>query len=258
MTAASEAPVEENRFFLPEDLTLLNPHNIPEHIAIIMDGNRRWAKQRNLPPMMGHWEGAEILTDVVNAASDLGVKTLTVYAFSTENWTRPNNEVEALMNIFECYLIQKRSQMIQDGVRLQAIGDLDRLPPRVYDAYLLTKQATEHCTKINLVLAMNYGGRDELRRTISKILERHDQKKISPGELTEEFIGNYLDTVPFKDPDLLIRTSGECRVSNFLLWQISYTEIYTTEVLWPDFSPKQLLEAIMAYQRRSRRKGGSL
>lgn len=252
-----EITLDEKDFFTPADLSLLNPQNIPQHIAIIMDGNRRWAKQRGLPPMMGHWEGAEVLTDIVNAASDLGVKTLTVYAFSTENWTRPQTEVEAVMNILELYLIQKREQMVQDGVRLHAIGDLSRLPDRVKQAYLTTKKATEHCDKINLVLAMNYGGRDEIRRAISKIVEDFDQQKISSSDITEELIAGYLDTAPFQDPDLLIRTSGEFRISNFLLWQISYAEIYTTEVLWPDFSPKKLFEAILAFQQRTRRKGGS-
>src|SRR3989344_1365293 len=257
MTASSESKLEEKKFFTSEELSLLDPQKIPQHVAIIMDGNRRWAKQQGLPPMMGHWEGAEVLPGVVNAASDLGVKTLTVYAFSTENWTRPGSEVEALMNIFELYLSKKRNLMVRDGVKLQAIGDLVRLPERVREAYYLTKQATQKCDKINLVLAMNYGGRDEIRRVIAKILEEHDRKKITSSELTEELIASYLDTAPFGDPDLLIRTSGEFRVSNFLLWQLSYAEIYSTEVLWPDFSPKQLFEAILAFQRRTRRKGGS-
>lgn len=257
MTASSEIKIDEKKFFTPEELSLLDPQKIPQHIAIIMDGNRRWAKQQALPPMMGHWEGAEVLTDVVNAASDLGVKTLTVYAFSTENWTRPGSEVEALMNIFELYLNRKRDLMVRDGIKLQAIGDLVRLPERVREAYVLTKKATEKCDKINLVLAINYGGRDEIRRMVAKILDQHDRQKISSLELTEEFIARHLDTAPFGDPDLLIRTSGEFRVSNFLLWQISYAEIYSTEVLWPDFSPKQLFEAILAFQRRARRKGGS-
>jgi undecaprenyl diphosphate synthase len=235
-----------------EELSRIDPLRVPNHIAIIMDGNRRWAKQKGLPPMMGHWEGAETLTDVIKGATELGIKTLTVYAFSTENWGRPQNEVEDLMNIFELYLMRKKEHMLRDGVRLDAIGDLSRMPERVLNAFNQTKKATEHCDRINLVLALNYGGRDEIRRAVVKILE----EKISPDQITEECIGKYLDTNRFGDPDLLIRTSGEMRVSNFLLWQISYAEIFSTEVLWPDFSQKELLEAVCAFQKRSRRVGG--
>lgn len=234
-----------------EELMLLDPLLVPKHIAIIMDGNRRWAKLRGLPPMMGHWEGAEALTEVIRSASDLGVKTLTVYAFSTENWGRPELEIEGLMNMFELYLVRKKEHMVRDGVNLSAIGDLSRLPERVRNAFYQTKKATEHCDRINLVLALNYGGRDELRRAFAKILE----EKISPDQLTEEMIAKHLDTSRFGDPDLLIRTSGEMRVSNFLLWQISYTEIFSTDVLWPEFSPKKLLEAILVFQKRNRRLG---
>lgn len=238
--------------FESDRLALLDPTNIPEHIAIIMDGNRRWARKRGLPPMMGHWEGAEVLMDVVRAASQLGVKTLTVYAFSTENWSRPTIEVEALMNIFEVYLKGKRDQMIQDGVRLDAIGNISGLPSRIQEAFYQTKKDTEPCDKINLVLAMNYGGRDEIRRATLKILEQ----KIAPENLTEELISRHLDTYLWGDPDLMIRTSGELRMSNFLLWQMSYAEIYITDVLWPEFCSKELLEAILVYQKRNRRIGG--
>jgi undecaprenyl diphosphate synthase len=235
-----------------EEIALLDPQNIPSHVAIIMDGNRRWAKQKGLPPIMGHWEGAESLTDILKAASELGIKTLTVYAFSTENWKRPGEEVENLMNIFELYLTRKKEAMVRDGVRLDAIGDLSKIPQSVRRAFLDTKKATERCDKINLVLALNYGGRDEIRRVIAKMLE----EKIHPDQITEECIAKYLDTSRFGDPELLIRTSGEVRLSNFLLWQISYTEILYTEVLWPDFSPKELLKAIYAYQQRKQRRGG--
>ena len=254
MTADSNTAssfTEPETLFPPEQFSLLNPEKIPKHVAIIMDGNRRWAKQHKLPPAVGHWEGAEVLTDVVRGASEIGVKTLTVYAFSTENWVRPESEVEAVMNIFELYLIRKKEHMIRDGVRLDAIGDLSRLPSRVQDAFFQTKAATEHCDRINLVLALNYGGRDEIRRAIVKIID----SGISPEKLTEELIAKYLDTNRWGDPDLLVRTSGEMRVSNFLLWQISYAEIYVTHVLWPDFSTKQLLDAVMAFQKRSRRVG---
>jgi undecaprenyl diphosphate synthase len=235
-----------------EELSLLDPRKIPKHIAVIMDGNRRWAKERGLPPIMGHWTGAETLGQIVKAASEMGVKTLTVYAFSTENWRRPQEEVEELMNVFELYLVRKRESMIRDGVRLDAIGDLARLPERVLHAFTQTKKATENCDRITLVLALNYGGRDEIRRAMLKILE----EKIPPDEVTEECIAKHLDTSAFGDPGLLIRTSGEMRVSNFLLWQISYAEIFSTEVHWPSFSPKELFDAVLAFQRRGRRLGG--
>ncbi len=252
MTAHTLETTDSKTIYSPEELSQINPLLIPKHIAIIMDGNRRWAKQRGLPQMMGHWEGAETLTEILRAAVDLGIKTLTVYAFSTENWTRPQDEVEDLMNIFELYLMRKREHMIRDGVRLDAIGDLSRLPERVLRAFRDTKKATEHCDRINLVLALNYGGRDEIRRAVVKILE----EKIEPEAVTEELIGKHLDTFRYGDPDLLIRTSGEMRVSNFLLWQISYAEIFSANVFWPEFSPKDLFEAVLTFQKRHRRLGG--
>lgn len=252
MTAHTFEILDPKSIYSHEELSQIDPSRVPKHIAIIMDGNRRWAKQNGLPPMMGHWEGAETLTEIIRGSSELGVKTLTVYAFSTENWGRPPAEVEDLMNIFELYLMRKKETMIRDGVKLDAIGDLSKLPERVLNALNQTKKATEHCDRINLVLALNYGGRDEIRRAIVKILE----EKIPPDQITEDCIGRHLDTRSYGDPDLLIRTSGEMRVSNFLLWQISYSEIYSAEVLWPNFSSKELLQAALAFQNRSRRLGG--
>jgi undecaprenyl diphosphate synthase len=249
-------PAREKIFFDSKQLALLDLAHVPRHVAIIMDGNRRWARQRGLPPVMGYWEGAEILTDIVCAAAQLGVKTLTVYAFSTENWSRPNVEVEALMNIFEIYLKGKREQMIQEGICLDAIGDISKVPARVQEAFFQTKKETQECSKINLVLAMNYGGRNEILRAFLKIFEQNEHKKLSPQDLTEDLIARHLDTSAWGDPDLMIRTSGELRVSNFLLWQMSYAEIYITDVLWPDFCPAELLEAILVYQKRDRRIGG--
>ncbi|HEX2583457.1 MAG TPA: polyprenyl diphosphate synthase [Chlamydiales bacterium] len=224
---------------------------IPRHIAIIMDGNRRWAKRRGIPPSAGHWEGAETLAEIVRAAADIGIKTLTVYSFSTENWSRADEEIEVLMNLFEIYLTKKRDSLVKDGVRLDAIGDLEAMPEKVKAALDLTRKATEQCDKINLVLAINYGGRDEIRRAVRKIVE----KGIKAIDITEELISSELDTHRYGDPELLIRTSGELRISNFLIWQISYTEIYTTDVLWPDFTPVKLYEAVHEYQSRIRRKG---
>lgn len=237
------------------ELSLLNLEEIPGHVALIMDGNRRWARKNGLPSIRGHWEGAETLIDIVKAAAEVGVKTLTGYSFSTENWERSPEEIEELMNIFEIYLHQKRETMVLEGIKFDWIGNLEGMPPKVQEAFVLTKKATEHCEKINLVIAVNYGGRDEIKRAVGKLLAMHDREKFSPEQLTEELIGGLLDTARFGDPDLLIRTSGEYRVSNFLLWQISYTEFYTTEVLWPDFSPKHFYEAILTFQGRIRRRG---
>ena len=248
--------IEQKEIFSPEALALFDREKGPRHIAIMMDGNRRWAQMSHLNAMRGHLEGAEVLTDVVRAAIQLGVRTLTVYAFSTENWNRTQTEVESLMKLFELYLTRKRHLMMKEGIRLDAIGDLTQLPPRVQKALHKTRQSTANNQKINLVLALNYGSRDEIRRAIGRILARHDEKKIMPGELTEQFISQFLDTNQWGDPDLLIRTSGEMRVSNFLLWQISYTEFYVTDVLWPAFTPQELLRAVLAFQARQRRLGG--
>ncbi|MBI5273239.1 MAG: di-trans,poly-cis-decaprenylcistransferase [Chlamydiia bacterium] len=241
--------------FSENELSVLNLTHLPQHVAIIMDGNRRWAKQRGLPPMLGHWEGAEVLTDVISAAAQLGIKTITVYSFSTENWQRSGEEIESLMDVFEIYLTRKREPMILEGIRLDMIGDLSGLPQNVQNAFLATRQATEHCRKINLVLAINYGARDEIRRAFAKLLALHQKQGLRKEDLTEELIASQLDTSKWGDPELLIRTSGEMRMSNFLLWQISYAEIYVTEKLWPDFSPTDLLEAVIAYQKRKKRLG---
>lgn len=257
MTSASlEAPLSHQTIFSLDDLARLDLQRIPKHVAIIMDGNRRWARQRGLSPIIGHWQGAEVLTDIVRAASELGIKTVTVFSFSTENWLRSDEEIEALMNLFEVYLIRNRELMVRDGICLETIGDLSRFPVHLQETFASVKKSTEHCNKINLVLALNYGARDEIRRALLKILELHDQHPLSSEELTENLISRFLDTSRWGDPELMIRTSGELRVSNFLLWQISYTEIHVTEKLWPDFSAKDLLETVIAFQKRDRRLGG--
>ncbi len=252
----SAEALEPQEVFSEDDLALVDLAKVPRHIAIMMDGNRRWARLNNVCPMVGHWQGTEMLAPVLRAAVQLGVKTLTAYAFSTENWNRSPAEIETLMNIFEFYLISKRESMVQEGICLDVIGDFSRFPSGVQRAVQETRQATAGGQRINLVLALNYGGRDEIRRAIGRILARNEERKISPEELTEEFIAQHLDTKRWPDPDLLIRTSGEMRVSNFLLWQISYTEFYVTDVLWPAFAPHDLLRAVRVYQQRQRRMGG--
>lgn len=253
--SAVSSLLAQERIFAAHEIDLIDLDRVPRHIAIIMDGNRRWAKKHGLPTAMGHWEGMEGLTEIVRASAELGVKTLTVYAFSTENWRRTESEIQELMDLFRICLLEKKELMVQEGICLRAIGDLDNLPVDVLEALRSTQRATAENAKINLVLALNYGGRDELRRAIVKILQECEEKKIHPEQLTEAMIAKYLDTSPWGDPELLIRTSGECRVSNFLLWQIAYTELYVTDVLWPEFQPKQLLQAIFAYQSRMRREG---
>jgi undecaprenyl diphosphate synthase len=247
--------LEKTSLYSPEDFSLLDPARIPEHIAIIMDGNRRWAKDHDFPGIMGHWKGAETLERIVEAASELGVKVLTVYAFSTENWGRDDDEVEGLMNLFKRYLIAQREPMQKKGVRLDSIGDTSRFPQDVKDALEESKQATRLGDKIELVLALNYGGRDDIRRATIAVLEACEKGNISKADITESLFSRYLDTARWPDPELLIRTSGERRLSNFLLWQISYAEVYSTPVLWPDFTEKDLLYAIRDYQKRERRLG---
>ena len=246
---------KKSSLYTEEELSHLGEDFIPSHVAIIMDGNRRWAKKKGLPASVGHWKGAEVLSKIVRAASQLGIKTLTVFAFSTENWKRSSLEINALMHLIKIYLIKQRESMIKEGVKLETIGNLSRLPIEVQNELQRTKELTKSGENIELVLALNYGGRDEIRRAICKILSIHDAQKLDMDSITEEFISSHLDTAPFGDPEFVIRTSGEQRVSNFLLWQICYSELYTTDVLWPDFSTKHLYEAILAYQGRKRRKG---
>jgi undecaprenyl diphosphate synthase len=230
-------------------------NDVPYHVAIIMDGNRRWAKQKHVPTALGHWKGAEALTTIVKAASNLGIKVLTVYAFSTENWARHQDEVDDLMHLFETYLLKQKESMIEQGVKLDAIGDLSRLPQRLLKVFLDVKQATCLGKSIELVLALSYGGRNEILRGVKTVIEACEQGELNKADLDEKMFSRYLDTAAWPDPDLLIRTSGESRLSNFLLWQLCYTEVVITEVLWPDFSCKNLEEAVKEYRTRKRRKG---
>lgn len=252
-----ESSLEEEKqsIYSPDDLAFLDPAKIPRHVAIIMDGNRRWAKRQGLPTMMGHWKGAETLTKVVRAASELGIKALTVFSFSTENWNRAREEVDALMHLFKVYLIKERGNMVREGVRLQAIGDLKRLPSSVLNELELSKVCTAHCKKIDLVLAINYGGRDDIRRAFVAMMTDFERGALLKEQISEHLISKYLDTAQWPDPELLIRTSGENRQSNFLLWQLCYSEFYLTDTLWPDFDELALLQSIRNVQQRQRRLG---
>lgn len=239
----------------PEDLATLDPTQIPRHIAIIQDGSRRWAQQNELPLEQGHREGVQATVRTVRAASAIGVKTLTLYTFSTENWSRPQQEVSFLMALLEMGLIDLQEEMKAQNVRLHAIGDLAGLPDHVRTQLEKTIAYTSDGQGIEVILAINYGSRDEMRRAIVTMLQDQRKGRLNEQDLDENKIATYLDTAKWGDPELFIRTSGECRLSNFLLWQLSYGELYFTDTLWPDFGADPLLKAIRDYQKRSKRLG---
>lgn len=238
-----------------EEFALIDPTCVPNHIGIIMDGNRRWAKKFDYPLQMGHWQGAKQLDSIVQASIEIGIRVLTVYAFSTENWMRPSFEVKVLMRLLEGYLKGKRKQLVEEGVRLSAIGDLSGLPRNVLNALQQTIEATEKCDKLNFVIAINYGSRNEITRCVKKIIHEASLGNLKEKEISEKVISSFLDTHKWPDPDLIIRTSGESRNSNFLAWQAVYSEMVVSNVLWPEFSEIDFLKAIVEYQRRKRRFG---
>lgn len=250
------SPLPRQPLYTAEEKELLDSFRVPQHIAIIPDGNRRWAKKNHLSISAGHSAGADLIIKITQAAQELGVKVVTCYGFSTENWARSTFEVSALFWLLESYLTAQRQTLIDSDIRFQTIGDLRRLPESSQLVVADIKRATAHCTTTTLVLALNYGGRDEIRRAIQAMLMDYAQHLFSEGEVTETLISRYLDTAAWKDPDLLIRTGSEQRMSNFLLWQTSYTELNVSDLLWPDFTPKHLLEAIVQFQKRERRLGG--
>lgn len=243
---------EQETFFSDLEQKLIDKTRVPSHIAIIPDGNRRWAKNHLLPAEKGHVAGADSVVRIVRAAKELGVKVLSLYSFSTENWKRPAKEIECLMQIIQEYLLSYQQMLLQHNIRLSVIGRLDPLPAGLKKVIDDTQAITKGCTGFDLVLAINYGGRDEIVRAIIRMMS----KKISPDDISEEVISQHLDTHSWPDPDLVIRTSGEKRLSNFLLWQSSYSEVYVDNIAWPDFTPKHLLHAICDYQTRERRLGG--
>ena len=235
----------------------LDPKRLPAHIAIIMDGNGRWAKQRNYPRIMGHKAGVDPVRTVVETCAQLGLEALTLYAFSVENWKRPRHEIEGLWRLLRFYLRRELPNLMRNDVQLVAIGRLESLPAPVQSELQAGMNATAHNRGMRLNLAINYGGRTELVDAVNSMLDNARlEGNLDSLEITEEGIAEHLYTSGLKDPDLLIRTSGEMRISNFLLWQIAYAELYVTETLWPDFSRTELLEAIADYQNRERRFGG--
>lgn len=239
-----------NMLFSETELNSLKKYPLPKHIAIITDGNRRWAKKEKRLAWEGHKEGAENLIRIVKAASQLGIKWISSFAFSTENWQRAPEEIDALMCLFETYLREKREEMVEEGVALQFIGDLSSLPESVQKAYRESHEITKNGTNITLVVGMNYGSRNEIIRSIKKVLRDR------PRDLDEKLFSSYLDTSLFPDPDMVIRTGGEKRLSNFLLWQSSYSEIFFIDKHWPEFSHKDLLACVQEFQNRTRRWGG--
>ncbi len=228
---------------------------VPVHVAIIMDGNGRWARQRHLPRVEGHRQGAESVRAIVRAAGEAGIKYLTLYAFSVENWNRPKDEVDTLMKYLARYLKNEIGELNKNNVRLEAIGQIYRLPEAVQSQLVKTKLALSKNSGLTLTLALSYGGRTEIVEAVRAIATKVQEGKLEAAEINEQVIAQHLYTKNMPDPDLLIRTSGEMRVSNFLLWQISYAELVVTPTLWPDFRKAQLHEAIDEYARRHRRFG---
>jgi len=237
-------------------LSAVAQENLPAHVAIIMDGNGRWAKQRHLPRVEGHRMGVESVRTIVRACGEFGVKYLTLYAFSVENWNRPKDEVDTLMKYLARYLKNEIGELNRNNVRLEAIGQIYRLPEFVQEQLAKTRAALAKNNGLTLILALSYGGRTELVEATRAIAQQVKEGRIDPAEITEQTISQNLYTRHWADPDLLIRTSGEMRVSNFLLWQISYAELVVTPTLWPDFRRPQLLQALEEYAQRHRRFGG--
>ena len=233
----------------------LIPEKMPGHVAIIMDGNGRWAKARGLSRIAGHRAGIRPIRLVVETARKLGLKVLTLFAFSTENRKRPQQEVEAILKLLKAFLRKERKNLIKNNIRLMTIGNIEWFPAPIINEIKKTIFATANNTSLTLVLALNYGGRMDIIQACRRISEEIESKRLNPSDLTEEVFSSYLYTAGLPDPDLLIRTSSEYRLSNFLLWQLSYSELWITPVLWPDFSKKHFLEALYAYQNRQRRFG---
>jgi len=228
---------------------------LPRHIAIIMDGNGRWAARRSLDRVAGHQQGAEAVRAIVRASREMGIPYLTLFAFSSENWSRPRAEVEALMALLRNYLESELQEMLKNNIRLLAIGDLARLPKEVQATLHDTIKKTAQGTAMTLTLALSYGGRDDILQALRRLMAHCQNGHFSPGDINEDLFSKYLWTANLPDPDFLIRTSGEMRISNFFLWQLAYTEIYVTSTLWPDFNREEFIRALLSYQNRERRFG---
>jgi undecaprenyl diphosphate synthase len=235
--------------------SLVDLNNIPKHVAVIMDGNGRWAKQHGEARLFGHANGVDSVRATLKAAREIGIKYLTLYAFSTENWNRPQEEVDGLMDLLVHSITNEMEELNDNGVRLTAIGDIDGLPIKCANSLKDAIRGTQENTDITLILALNYSSKWEIRKAIQTISKQIASGLISEGEITDELISEHLTTKGIPDPELMIRTSGEHRISNFLLWQLAYSEFYFTETHWPDFRRDDFFQAILAYQQRERRFG---
>ena len=229
--------------------------NVPKHVAIILDGNGRWAKKRNMPRNYGHVQGSKTVEQIIEDGYKMGIEYITVYAFSTENWKRSADEVDALMKLLAKYLIDCIERSTKNNMRVRVIGDKSGLDTKLVARINELEETTKNATGLKFTIAINYGGRDEIRRAVTRIVEDVEKGVITSKAITEDLINDYLDTAGLPDPDLLIRTSGEERLSNFLPWQLAYTEFYFTPVAWPDFSKEELEKAVEAYNSRDRRYG---
>lgn len=233
----------------------LDPDLLPKHLAVIMDGNGRWAEARSLPRIAGHREGIKSVQETITVCLELGIQALTIYAFSQENWNRPAPEISALMGLLEHYLSTERDKLITQGVRFRTIGRTESLPVSALQWVRAAEQETAHLGKLHLTVALSYGGRAEITDAVRAIVREVQNGKIQPDDVDETLVHQFLYTHDLPDPDLLIRTSGETRISNFLLWQLAYTELLFTRTLWPDFRRRELLLALLEFQRRERRFG---
>ncbi|MBQ2114981.1 MAG: isoprenyl transferase [Lachnospiraceae bacterium] len=229
--------------------------SVPNHVAIILDGNGRWAKAKGLPRTAGHVQGAKTVEDICEIAYNMGINYLTVYAFSTENWSRPNDEVTALMNLLRSYMKNAIKRAQKNNMCVRVIGDKSKLAPDLIEKIDELEAITKNNTGLHFQIAINYGSRDEITRAVRKLSEKVTKGELAPEDITEERIADELDTAGLPDPDLMIRTSGEQRISNFLLWQLAYSEFYYTSVPWPDFNKAELQKAVEAYENRDRRYG---
>jgi undecaprenyl diphosphate synthase len=234
----------------------LEPEHLPGHVAIIMDGNGRWARERGLSRIRGHRAGVESIRVIVRAAGEIGIRFLTLYAFSAENWKRPKREVSSLMSLLKRFLKREERELNKNNVRLRTIGRIHGLPADVQEWIARVEKSTSGNTGLTLVLALNYGSRTEIEDAVRAIAGACVRGEIAPGDIDEELVSRNLYTAGMPDPDLLIRTSGEMRISNFLLWQVSYAELYVTPVYWPDFRRNHFVKALLEYQNRERRFGG--
>ena len=241
---------------MESDLTSkINLELLPKHIAVIMDGNGRWAKKHGKPRVFGHKNGVTAVREITEAAAEIGVEYLTLYAFSTENWNRPKFEVNALMQLLVETVRKEVKTLNKNSIRLTAIGDIEKLPPKSYKALLEGIEETKNNTRMTLVLALNYSARWEIMNAVKKIATQVQDNTLNPADINDDIFSNALTTAGIPDPELLIRTSGESRISNFLLWQIAYAELYFTPIFWPEFRKQHLVEAILDYQNRERRFG---